>query len=204
MLLRICPWCRRTAFRAVCSCLPEAPGTLLARSVDGVDLTVAVHRYDKVLRRFLLAAKNGGRRDIVGLLGSQLAQAIRRAHDAGEAPAVDLSDRPTVVWVPASRHGRRGRGYDQARLLARAVAHHLDLPITPLLTRIGGQAQAGRHRHDRMTGPGIGCRLAQAPPVVLLIDDVITTGSSLKAAARALRGAGTMTVMAAAVASAGW
>ncbi len=134
------------------------------------------------------------------VLGRRLARALGTA--AGSADlGPHLGLRPTVVWVPASRHGRRVRGYDQARVMARAVARELDLPLMPLLARVGEHAQAGRRREERLDGPGIRSRLRCGPSRILLVDDVMTTGASLEAAARVLRGAGAVAVMAATVAS---
>ncbi len=170
------------------------------RTIDGVDVALAVHPYDQRVRRFVLAAKNGGRRDVLRRLGGQLAAAL--VAESSPIPPGWLDRQPTVVWVPASRDRRRRRGYDQGRLLARAVGHGLGLPVTPLLSRSGVEAQEGRSRAERLSGPQVRCRVSRAPADVLLVDDVITTGASLAAAATTLRRAGTSFIVGATVASA--
>ncbi len=202
VLMRVCPWCRRTEpWRRRCRCLPDPSGPPLRREVEGVDLAFAVHPYDEVVRRFVLAAKNGGRQDVLRRFGEQLAEALVSL--SGRHPGDWMSRHPTVVWVPASRDRRRLRGYDQGRLLARSVGRSLRLPVQPLLARAAGEAQEGRGRADRLTGPRLRCRVARAPGVVVLVDDVITTGASLGAAAAALRRSGVEVVIGAAVASSG-
>ncbi|MDH3299014.1 MAG: hypothetical protein OES24_00735 [Acidimicrobiia bacterium] len=201
VLMRVCPWCRRTEpWRRGCGCLPDPLDSPVLRTISGIDLAVAAHNYDEVIRRFVLAAKNGGRQDLLRRFGEQLAQVLAQAT---RFPDFRNGQRPTVVWVPASRGRRRRRGYDQGRLLARTVGRALGLPVRPLLVRTGSGAQEGRDRAERLAGPQLRCRVRHAPSHVVIIDDVITTGASLAAAADALRGAGTTAIMAVAVASSG-
>jgi len=196
---RVCPnchglWSGRHGLRS-CQCLPAAAELQLAGPIAHVDLAVSLFPYHGVVQHYVLAAKNGGRRDVLAHLGRNLGSILNRS-----ANALPMGWAPTVAWVPASRIGRRQRGYDQGRLLARAVARELGLPVMPLLARRGREAQGGLPRSRRLAGPGVRCRVGSAPEHVLLVDDVITTGASLAASAAALRHAGTSLVVAAAIA----
>ncbi len=97
-----------------------------------------------------------------------------------------------VTWAPTTAARRRRRGYDQAELLAAAVARRWGVPCRRLLDRPArgrGDAQTGASAAQRRAGPPLVARAAVPGPVVV-VDDVTTTGATLRAAARALRAAG--------------
>ncbi len=157
----------------------------------GVDALVALATYDDDLRRLVLAIKRDGRRDLVRSVARPLAAAARRA---------GIDDVDVVTWVPSAPEHRVARGFDQGRLLARAVGRRLDVPVRRLLGR-RGRSRRGVELAERRSGPSFGA-LGTVPASVLLIDDVTTTGSSLEGAAAALRAEGAQRVVAVVVARA--
>jgi predicted amidophosphoribosyltransferase len=103
------------------------------------------------------------------------------------APVVDL-----VTWAPASSERRRSRGFDQGELLARAVASRAGLSVRRVARRGSDAPQTARDRAGRIAGPSLvpaGRRLRRWPSV-LVIDDVSTTGATMRAMAEVLRGHG--------------
>jgi predicted amidophosphoribosyltransferase len=114
----------------------------------------------------------------------------------GMAALVDASTVDAVTWVPTTPARRRQRGFDQGQLLARAVARRLGHRCRRLLVRGPGPAQTGQAQAERHRGPTIAAARGRPPARVLVVDDVVTTGASLAAAARALRSAGVREVTA--------
>jgi ComF family protein len=111
-----------------------------------------------------------------------------------------LLDGAVLVPVPIDPHRLRRRGFNQAAVLAAAIAARTGLPALDALARIPGRApQTGRRRKDRLAGMRGRFTLrtgAGAPRRALLVDDVITTGATLAACAAALREAGSERVAA--------
>jgi ComF family protein len=117
-----------------------------------------------------------------------------------------LADNPlpadVLVPVPLFPRRKRVRGYNQSALLAQALARQLGLPVNErTLTRTRNTtSQAGTNNSDERRAnvrDAFVCRDGQfAGKQVLLIDDVSTTGATLDACARALRGAGVESVWA--------
>lgn len=156
--------------------------------------TLSPRLYDGVARDLVRAMKFGGRRSAVHALAAELAQSIR-------ADRVAVGDFDVVTWAPTSDRRRRRRGFDQAELIAKLVGRHLGVPCRRLLVREPGPAQTGRSRRERLDGPRFRARAPRGRSRVLVIDDVVTTGSTLRAAAHALDRAGWTEVVAAACAT---
>jgi ComF family protein len=130
-------------------------------------------------------------RGAAGLANQMAAAMLARAPPA-------LLDSATLVPVPLHPARLRRRGFNQADRLAAAMAARSPLPVVRCLSRSGGRtAQVGRGRGDRLAAVrGSLTARGPAPPRVLLVDDVVTTGATLAACAAALRDAGTREVAA--------
>lgn len=153
----------------------------------------------------------------------ELAGALRLLKYAGRpriaAPLADrvLADRAVADWlsgvdalVPVPLHASRraGRGYDQAEVLARQIGRRLRVPVTRALARRRrtrpqvGQSAAARRRNVRAAfAPGPGWKRVERR-TVCLVDDVWTTGATVREASRCLLGARPRAVLAFAVARA--
>jgi predicted amidophosphoribosyltransferase len=110
------------------------------------------------------------------------------------APADLLSG--AIVPVPAAPLRSLGRGFDPAGEIAAALANRLGAPLHPCLARKGGGRQVGKRRSERIGHPPRIHARGESPRSVLLVDDVLTTGATLSACAKALRDAGAVRVVA--------
>jgi ComF family protein len=145
---------------------------------------VAAHAYDYPLDRLVGALKYGRDLSLAVPLGDALASAVQRRCAA----------RPELlVPVPLAAPRQRARGFNQAIEIARVVARRLRIPLAHGLTRTADTPpQAGRSREERLRAMrgAFGCTRPFKEVRVALVDDVMTTGSTLDDAARALVEAG--------------
>ena len=121
------------------------------------------------------------------------------APELGRLMALYLEAQPiraeVLVPVPLHRWRERERGYNQAELLARELSRHTDLPldVDALRRNRNTPPQVSMRGHDdrsRAVRGAFECIGDVAGRRVLLIDDVVTSGSTMSACAAALKNAG--------------
>ncbi len=185
--------CRR------CQERPAAPGEICAVCAarpSPLSACFAAAPFDGEVERWIHRFKYP-QRGLAGLDPAALAvvgQLVREAAARAPGSAADL-----LVPIPMHPRRLRGRGFNPAALLARALACTLStewdpgalqrLRDTPSQTGLGRRARA-RNVHDALAAT------RRVPERVWLVDDVVTTGSTLEAAATALRRAGARQVVA--------
>jgi predicted amidophosphoribosyltransferase len=142
---------------------------------------VCAWEYEGPPRALILNLKLRGDRAAAGPLVEGVLAAARRSGLAGE----------TVTWVPGRPAGIRERGFDHAALLAAGVARELGLPACSLLRRRRAVSdQSELSAADRRINLENAFAAEACTGGIVLVDDLLTTGSTAEACARALREAG--------------
>lgn len=109
-----------------------------------------------------------------------------------------LSRDVIVTHIPTATSRIRQRGYDHAALIAKALASELGLPYQHLLVRTTQTRQVRSARAVRLKQLDGAFKVIKPETVrkshILLIDDIVTTGGTIEAAAKTLRLAGAKTI----------
>ena len=186
-----CPFCGKVldAVGVGAKCEKDLPGLPEEQVVmTDKDLTCAAPLwYEGAVREALLRLKFRG--------GSALAEPF------GELLARCAAERfggefDTVTWVPVSQKRLETRGYDQSRLLAEAACRHWNTRPVHLLNKVqDNPAQSGLQGEAARRANVLGVYDPADPELirdrrVLLIDDIVTTGSTAADAAHVLRSMG--------------
>ena len=160
------------------------------------DRVLASCAFEGPAPRIVRAYKDAGEQR----LGPLIAQLILDTAEHAEATAADrysgILSADAIVFVPATAAAYRRRGFDHMEAIARELASLSGIPLLDALVKHGKADQRDLGRVERLASSG-GQYEVVAPVAglrALLIDDVITTGATLNAAAAALRGAGAATV----------
>jgi len=217
--------CTRCAagLRAHLQCADLHSADLQSAGLQGTDLQaaagdpvriplVAALSYEGVVRSVMLAYKNEGR--------TELARSLAAPLDAAVTAVWHGSDAELLVPVPGSRSGTARRGFGPVALVARRAG----LVLTPALRAVGvapeqksltleqrkaggaGQVDVQQRETRHLDNPQSGSERWRVRALVrgrrvVLVDDVVTSGATLRAAVRALRLAGAEVVGCAAIAA---
>ncbi len=181
-------------------CRVEAPDCPVSgKKLPFVDSWAAVWYYEDTARKSLLRYKFGGRRSYAKTYGRLLAMKLQREYPEG----FDF-----LTYVPTGRWRKWKRGYDQVELLAQETGEQLGMEAQLLLKKVRRTHVQSKIRSEaRRRANVLGAYAVIEPDRVkgkriLLLDDIITTGSTIGEGARVLLTAGAKEVHCGAVAKA--
>lgn len=157
--------------------------------------TVSAWTFDGAAARTVTTFKDFHEMRLAPVMAAALATALDEASSWNAAdgkPRYDPSELDAIVFVPATARAYRRRGFDHMELIARALSAECALPVADVLVRAEALDQRGLSRDERAENAKGTIRALEdlSHLRILLIDDVITTGSSMREAARALAARG--------------
>lgn len=172
--------------------LPYTNGDGIYQKFAFVDKCVSPLYYKDKVRQSVHRYKFYGCSAYSARYGAIMADCVENNLDCG---GIDV-----ISWIPLSRKRQHSRGYNQSELIAREIAKRTDLPCVAVLEKIkNNKAQSGIRDLKQRSKNVVGAyKLADGAEVkgkcILLVDDVVTTGSTLSEAARMLKKAGAKSV----------
>jgi ComF family protein len=158
---------------------PSAEGFTCLNCATPLRRVRVVANYEKIAKALIWRLKLNGAQAAARIMARRMAEGLRH-------------EEFLLVPVPTATRRARQRGYDQARLLARELSRQTGLPYLDCLARHGQTHQHGANRHGRLQQLEGSFRVKRKVDnaCILLIDDVVTTGATLEAAAQVLARAG--------------
>lgn len=184
-----CPFCRKILGKKdglICKeCEKELPYTKSGGILHGNFFTACLSPlyYKESVRSALLRYKFSGLTAYAKPFGRLMSDCAEEYIDA----QVDI-----ISWVPLSKKRLNRRGYDQAQLLAEEISHCLMIPCEPLLKKkVHTRPQSRTGSAEKRKANISGAYEVIAPEMVsgktiLLVDDIVTTGSTFSECARML------------------
>lgn len=163
----------------------------------GAHRVLATAGYDGPLPRIIRAYKDAGERRLARVIAEMLVDTAEHA----EATAADrfggiLSRADAIVPVPNTADAFRRRGFDHMVAIARAMGRISGVPVCDCMVKRAARDQRAMGREGRASAQRGAYRLLPAMAGrlenrrLLLVDDVITTGSTIRESCSALAGAG--------------
>ena len=193
--VRVCPMCKRRL---------EAGERVCAECELGFERLEVVGWREGVLKEMIEEYKYRGVRELAGSLAELVVGVMREGEggaDDEQGRAVEQGgERERVVVVPLPTIGRhvRQRGLDHTGRLAREVARRMGWECRRVLGRAKDTVQVGAKKAVREEQAKRAYEVSgkvEAGEVYLLVDDVWTTGASMRAAAEVMRAAGATRLM---------
>lgn len=186
----LCAWCKPGA------CLPVPEICYRCHELSSESI-VCNNCRSKTPLRYVKVHTNydGAALKLIQLLKFDRAQAAAGVIAELMQESIPFIDKSILVThIPAATSRVRLRGFDQSKLIAKAIARNGNRSHLTLLARLGQSRQVGSTRQQRLTQLTGAFRPVNQYIInnadILLVDDVLTTGATLEEAARTLKRAG--------------
>ena len=149
--------------------------------IDGLDDLIVSSTYSGLMRRLIIDFKFKGKLSYKEIISEIMLEKILEKNLKDEV----------ITFVPMHRKKERERGYNQSEILAREIAKSLDLKCEEVFEKVlDTKYQVGLEKLEREDNIKGAFRVKTFPQEIIVIDDVITTGSTIKELTKIAKDAG--------------
>lgn len=184
----ICPVCDESSF--------SGQNHLQCKTKYGLDGLANVWEYEGIAKKLLGAIKYGGITHAIGELvrsSFQLMAADKTRFGAFLKFLLASKNSPAITYVPMFLQKEKRRGFNQAKLIAQAVGEITGKKVLRLLAKTkdtSSQTELDKKEREENVKDSFGVLHAGVMPSVVLVDDIWTTGATMKECCKALKKAG--------------
>lgn len=174
----------------------NAAACVSARRNGSPSYVWVVTDYEATAKKLVQAYKFSHQRSAAASMAGTMAQTFFEFNSDS-----DINKKDFLIVPLATATGRiRQRSFDHTALLAKELSYKLKLPTRKYISRLGQSRQVGSKKSERLAQLEASFYISQPTKIagrnVLLVDDVITTGGSIIAAAKILKAAGAKSISA--------
>lgn len=190
-----CPVCGKRALDCVCQLSKYSSSFLKDRR--SLTLTFYMgysHKSDRVTEKLLYSYKRKYNKDLIDLFARDISvHLIKLTDDKGKK-----TDNFILTYPPRSSKNIMEYGFDHAEMTVKRISYYTGLPYEKILYRSGGGEQKALGASQREQNADCSMYIMKRDSVrdryVILFDDIITTGSTMRAASNLLLDAGAKAV----------
>lgn len=166
----------------------------------GLDGLVCAAGYEGVARRAVTVLKDEHETRLAPVVAAAMATALDEASSwptSDGTPRFASGELDAIVFVPATARAYARRGFDHMALVSAALSQFVGLPVADVLVRGPAldQRQLGREERAENLEGSVRAIEDVSGMSLLLVDDVVTTGASMRACASALRARGAESIV---------
>ncbi|OLR64871.1 ComF family protein [Peptoniphilus porci] len=149
--------------------------------IDGLENLIVSSTYSGIMRKLIIDFKFKGKLAYGEIISEIMIEKLLEKNLSGEI----------LTYVPMHRYRERERGYNQSKILAEDIARKLDLKCEGVFEKvIDTKFQVGLKGHEREENLKDSFKIIKIPEEIIIVDDVITTGSTIRELAKIARASG--------------
>ncbi|MDY3903033.1 ComF family protein [Peptoniphilus sp.] len=156
-------------------------------NIEGLEDLIVSSTYSGIMRKLIIDFKFNGKLAYGEIISEIMIEKLLEKNLSSEV----------LTYVPMYKYKERERGYNQSKILAEDIAKKLDLKCEDVFEKaIDTKFQVGLKKHEREENLKDSFKVIKIPEEIIIVDDVITTGATIRELTKIARASGVKKVTA--------